>query len=72
MNGKGLPFLGQLACSTLNLLDSFVASFLLLVRCAECEQAQENTFRSSCANCTKSGTLEDGGPSGSSVPPFDS
>jgi len=32
------------------------------VRCTECEQVQKNKFRSSRANYTKLGTLEDGRP----------
>lgn len=71
INRKGLHFLSQVACSTPNLLDSCVASFLLLLRWTECEETQENRFRSSCANCTRLSTLVDGGISGSSVPLFD-
>lgn len=71
INRKVLPFFSQSAYSTPNLLDSCVASFLLLVRYTECEQAQENRFRSSCANSARLGTLADGRSNGCSVPSFD-
>lgn len=44
INRKGLPFSSQLACSTLNLLDCCVVSFLLPVRGTDCEQGWENRF----------------------------